>query len=210
MQVDNTDVPSYEKFCEMQWDYEWWDWMLEDAITEAESLGMAMNDKEFYFDLYHNTCAGAGRIENNALFAEKYFDRLMSVSPVLTQMLKEGMLQLHWHTSRNGHLQVKDYDDYGWWHEDDVFSEGIFAGTSVQELYDLETNHDKFEDELLSIVDDFYHELLKQLHAQADAMTSEEAYEEWVKEWKAEQDWLNTSTLTPTPSNQSASYAIST
>jgi hypothetical protein len=207
MQVDNTDVPSYDKFCEMQWDYEWWDWMLADAVEDAKELGMDMDAKDFYFDLYHNSCAGAGDIADKTLFVSKHFDRLMNVSPVLTQMLKEGMLNFSWRTSNNGHLQVKDYDDYGWWHEEDVFHEGIFAGTSVQELYDLETKHDKFEDELLSIVDEFYHELLKQLHAQSDYLTSQEAYEEWIKEWKAEQDWLNTSTLTPTPSNQSVSCA---
>jgi hypothetical protein len=207
MQVDNTDVPSYEKFCEMQWnDDSWWMWMVEDAISEAKLMGLYIHDDSIGFDLYHNTCASKGEIDDAQVFTEKHFERLMKVSPVLTQMFKEGMIKFKWGSSRNGvNLEVREYDDYGWWHEDDVFSEGIFAGTSVQELYDLEVNNtDKFEDELLDIVYEWHQDLLLTLRNEDDYRTSTEEYEEWIKEWKAEQNW------TPTPSNPSASYAIST
>jgi hypothetical protein len=206
MLVDNTDVPSYEKFCEMQWnDDSWWEWTVGDAISEAKLMGLDIDDDSIGFDLYHNSCASKGEIVDKALFVEKHFDRLMKVSLVLTQMLKEGMIGFKWGTSRNGvNLEVRDYDDYGWWHEEDEFSEGIFAGTSVQELYDLETNHDQFESELLDIVHDWHQDLLLTLRNEDDYRTSTEEYEEWIKEWKAEQNWM------ATPTEQSLNYATST
>jgi hypothetical protein len=208
MQVDNTDVPSYEKFCEMQWNEDgWWEWTLEDAVQEAVQLGYEIDKDSIGFDLYHNTCASTGHIVDKALFVEKHFDRLMKISIVLTQMLKEGMIGFGWGTTRNGNLEVRDYDDYGWWHEEDEFSEGIFAGTSVQELYSAETNHDKFESELLDIVHEWHQDLLSTLRNEDDYRTSTEEYEEWVKEWKKEQEWLNTLPSTDAPSNQSVNCA---
>jgi hypothetical protein len=207
MQADIIEQPlSYEEWCECQWnDSDWWQWTLEDANSEIGQLGLEIDKDSIEFNLYQNSCASTGQIANKSWFVEKHFERLMKVSIVLTQMLKEGMIGFKWRASRNGHLEVKDYDDYGWWHEEDEFSEGLFVGTSVKELYDLETNHDEFEGELLDIVHEWHQDLLLSLRDEDEYRTSREEYEEWIKEWKAEQEWLNKSTLTPTPSAPSVS-----
>ena len=179
-----TKPPSYEEFCEMQWnDDSWWDWILESEFEHGKTLGIWAKGDDMTFDLYHNQCAGSGELEDNKVFVTTFYDRLCKVSPVITEILREGMMTFKWETTCNGNLKSKQYDDYIWWDEGDVFSEGLFAGLNIQELFDAEPSEasEKFEEELLSIIDDYYHDILQVLLVEDETRTSPEEYEDWIK-----------------------------
>lgn len=200
MRVDHDEPLSYEQFCEMQWnEYGWWDWMIEDRVSEAKVQGLEINDGDIYFDIYHGTCWSDGFIVDKSEFVKRNFDRLMNVSPVLTEMLRFDMLYFRWGHSRNGYLEIKDYDDLQGWGEDEEFREGIFAGTSVGSLFEAESDDAKsdFEDTLFEIIKEFHEETMDMLRGEDEWRTSTESYEEYVKDWKAEQEWLAMQKLKP-------------
>jgi len=176
--------PSYEQFCEMQWnDTDWWDWILESEFEHGKTLGIWSPVKDMTFDLYHRQCAGKGELHDDNLFVTTFYDRLCKVSPIMTEMLREGLIGFKWETTRNGNLKTNTYDDYTWWGEEDKFSQGLFKGISVQDLYDAEPNGtaDEFEQELLNIIDDYYHDILQILLTEDETRTSPEEYEDWIK-----------------------------
>ena len=176
--------PSYDEWLEMQWsDNDWWQWIVEDMFEYGKTLGIYIMTDQLTFDLYHRQCAGKGELNDNNTFVTTYHDRLYSVSPVMSEMLREGLIGFKWETTRNGNLKTNTYDDYTYWGEEDNFSEGLFKGISVQDLYDAEPSGtaDKFEEELLSIIADYYEDILIALSTEDETRTSTEEYEEWIK-----------------------------
>lgn len=176
--------PSYDEWLEMQWsDNDWWQWIVEDMFEYGKTLGIYIMTDQLTFDLYHRQCAGKGELNDNNTFVTTYHDRLYSVSPVMAEMLREGLIGFKWETTRNGNLKTNTYDDYTWWGEEDNFSYGLFKGISVQDLYDAEPSGtaDKFEEELLSIIADYYEDILIALSTEDETRTSTEEYEEWIK-----------------------------
>ena len=93
------------------------------------------------------------------------------------------MIFFRWETTRNNNLQSRDYDDYQTWDEEWYFSQGLFKGLNVQELYEAESESNKslFEEELLNIIDDYYQDILQVLLVEDETRTSTEEYEEWIK-----------------------------
>ena len=176
--------PSYEEWLEWQWnDDSWWDWILESEFEHGKTLGIWSAPKDMTFDLYHRQCAGGGQIQDLELFVKTFYDRLAKVSPVLTEMLRDNMIFFRWETTRNNNLQSRDYDDYQTWDEEWYFSQGLFKGLNVQELYEAESESNKslFEEELLNIIDDYYQDILQVLLVEDETRTSTEEYEEWIK-----------------------------
>jgi hypothetical protein len=176
--------PSYEEWLEWQWnDNSWWEWILESEFEHGKTLGIFAKGKDMTFDLYYRRCAGKGELHDDNLFVTTFYDRLSKVSPVMTEMLREGMIGFKWETTNNGHLKTNTYDDYTWWGEEDEFTQGLFKGMQVQPLYDAEPSgtDEKFEDELLSIIDDYYTDILKVLLVEDETRTSTEEYEDWIK-----------------------------
>ena len=176
--------PSYEEFCEMQWqDTDWHGWIVEDMFEHGKTLGIYMDTGDIRFDLYHKQCASKGELHDKDLFVTTYYDRLAKVSPVLTEMLRDGMIYFRWEATRNNNLQTRDYDDYGQWDEHWEFAHGLFKGISVQDLYEAESENAKnsFEETLLAIIDDFYQDILFALQVEDETRTSPEEYEDWIK-----------------------------
>ena len=176
--------PSYEEFCEMQWsDPSWWEWIVEDMFEHGKTLGIYVYTNDLMFDIYHRKCAGRGELADINLFVDTYYDRLSKVSPILTEMFREEMISFKWEATRNTNLMTREYDDYGTWDEHWLFSQGLFKGLSVQELYEAEREDAKnsFEETLLAIIDDFYHDILMALSTEDEIRTSTEEYEEWIK-----------------------------
>ena len=176
--------PSYEEWLEWQWnDSSWYEWILASEFEHGKTLGIWAPVKDISFDLYYSRCAGNGELADAQLFVKTFHDRLYAVSPVLAEMLGENLITFRWQTTRNSNLQIVGYDDSAFWDEDYIFTEGFFKGLSVQELYDAEPSgtSEKFEDELLDIIKDYYEDILKVLLTEDETRTSTEEYEDWIK-----------------------------
>jgi hypothetical protein len=177
--------PSYEEWLEMQWqDTDWWDWLLQSESEYASNdLGIEIEPKEIYFDLYHNRCAGNGRIVDYPKFVNAHYDRLAKVSFVYTEMLRDDMIKFNWTTTRNDNLITRYYDTTDYWNDDFEFTQGFFKGMKVSPLYTAEPDatNEAFEEELLDIIKDYFNDLLRALQSEDEVRTSTEEYEEWIK-----------------------------
>jgi hypothetical protein len=177
--------PSYEEWLEMQWaDDGWWDWLLQSECEySSNDLGIAIEPREIYFDLYHNQCAGNGYIEDYPKFVNAHYDQLAKVSFVYTEMLRDDMIKFKWTVTRNDNLTVREYDTTDYWNDDFEFTQGFFKGMQVSPLYTAEPDatNEAFEEELLDIIKDYFHNILRALQSEDEVRTSTEEYEEWIK-----------------------------
>jgi len=177
--------PSYEEWLEDQWqDSGWWDWLLQSECEYATNeLGLEIDPKEVYFDLYHNECAGNGYISDYPKFVKAHYDRLAKVSFVYTEMLRDDMIKFKWTTTHNNNLSTREYDTTGYWNDDYEFTQGFFKGMQVGPLYTAEPDetNEAFEEELLDIIADYFNDILRALQSEDEVRTSTEEYEEWIK-----------------------------
>lgn len=185
---EEIEVPSYEDYIEMVWHTDF-DWVIEDKALEYNGKGIYFNKGQHrynvYYDLYYRMCNGDGDIDNPQLFIDTYYDRLASISPVLTEMFRDGDWRVTWTaTHRHGGLSFNVDDEY--WSDDEVFTRGVFNGVNKGELYDAESDQAKgdFEEEVKTIIREVYADILDALIEQDKHMSSEEAYQEWLKDWK--------------------------
>jgi hypothetical protein len=187
--IEKLDLPDYESWVEHIWcdDY-WWDWLLEETVDDWSEKGIDIqtykNKRHSYpqitFDIYDGQCASNGRILYDDKFYTAYQDRLMAVSPVYAQMFNEGWVYATWESSRNGWLEVSVNENYI---DEQVFTSGLFAGTSVSEMYENEhVPFTDFEDCVTEIIKDLHDELLSNLTSTYEYDTSEERYKEWIME----------------------------
>lgn len=188
--IEELELPSYDQWLEGVWDSDyWWDYLVDDFVIECSDIGMDIGEStdgkhkyhSVYFDLYHNQASSEGKLRNSKLFYEKYKEQLMSVSPVLAQMIKEDWLYVSWRSTNNGWLSV-NIEDSGYW-EDEAFSEGLMAGTSVAEMYEIESSRrDDFEKCVTQIIEDIHSDFLYGLQKAYEYDCSEERYQEWIDE----------------------------
>lgn len=189
--IEELDLPDYDKWSEHigEVDY-WWDWILENTVADWLKLGITIetygkrNTPQISFDIYDRQCGSTGKIYYSDVndFYKAYADQLMSVSAVYTQMLREGWINVNWDTTRNGGLSVS-VDTDGNVDEDYelTFTDGVFAGTSVNALKDAESvDFDEFAECITEIIHDLHKDLLKELTSAYEYDTSEEAYQEWI------------------------------
>jgi hypothetical protein len=187
--IEKLDLPDYESWVEHIWtdDY-WWDWIIDETAKEWADIGIDIqtyqNKQHSYpqitFDIHRGQCASKGSILDDDKFYTAYQDRLMAISPVYAQMFKEGYIYVTWESSRNGWLEVSVNDSYI---DEQVFTSGLFAGTSVREMYESElVAFDDFEDCVTEIIKDLHDELLSKLTSTYEYDTSEERYKEWIME----------------------------
>ena len=188
--IEELELPSYDKWLEGVWDDDyWWDHLVDDFVTECSDVGMDIGESthgkhkyhKVYFDLYHNQVSSEGKLRNPKLFYERYKERLLAESPVLTQMLMEDFFYITWHSTNRGWLEVI-IEDNGYW-EDEAFSEGLMAGTSVAEMYEIEgSRRDDFEKCVTQIIEDIHSDFLYGLQKAYEYDCSEERYQEWIDE----------------------------
>ena len=177
-------VPSYEEFCEMQDDdSDWWHWLLEDHCEHLDDeYGIDIAPKDISCDLYRRECASTGRISDRKQFVKAHYDALMSASPVLTQVLLEGMERVRWGNSHRNCNVAFDYDNeyagVGY-----TFTQGLFIGLDVDTLIEAEPhdNHYKWYACVEEIIKDVHSNIIKALECEDEYRKSKEEYEEWLK-----------------------------
>lgn len=179
-------IPTYEEFCEIQdQDEHWWHWSLESqAEFLMDTYGIEVSNDDIYFDLYHRTCSSDGRVYDQDRFIAYFHDQLMSASPTMTELLRDGEFRVRW--SGGGRSERNAYDSF-----DDIpegeytFNGGIFAGMDAGELLiaeGVEYAHDTWRNVVISIIDDIHKDILKSLECEDEYRKSTEEYEEWIKE----------------------------
>lgn len=179
-------IPTYEEFCAMQARCgDWWHWSLESqAEFLMDTYGIEMKSDDIYFDLYHRTCSSDGRVYDQDRFIAYFHDQLMSASPTMTELLRDGEFRIRW--SGGGRSERNAYDSF-----DDIpegeytFNGGVFAGMDAGELLiaeGVEYAHDTWRDVVISIIDDIHKDILKSLECEDEYRKSTEEYEEWIKE----------------------------
>ena len=177
-------IPTYEEFCEFQdRDEHWWEWSLESqAEFLMDTYGIEVSNDDIYFDLYHQTCSSDGRVYDQDRFIAYFHDQLMSASPTMTELLRDGEFRIRW----SGYENRNAYDSF-----DDIpegeytFNGGIFAGMDAGELLiaeGVEYAHDTWRNVVISIIDDIHKDILKSLECEDEYRKSTEEYEEWIKE----------------------------
>jgi hypothetical protein len=185
--IEGLDLPDYHNWLEDIWVYDfWWDYLLDETTKEWADIGIDLHGyrqspkPNISFDIHQRQCASDGWVRNDGMFYEAYQDQLMAVSPVYAQMFFEGYILVKWSTSRNGWLQVDISDDtYG----DEVFTSGLFAGTSVRAMLECESvTFEEFEKCITEIIQELHDELLSKLTSTYEYDTSEERYKEWIME----------------------------
>lgn len=180
--IEDLDLPDYYKWTEHIWcDDFWWEHILDDVATEWDANGLDVDPKSFGFDIYHHECTSGGRVTDRKKFVEMHYDRLSAISPVFAQMIAEEFFVVIWRRpNRGGNVSI-ELQDY--WGNFDTFAGGLIAGTSVEEMYDLEINqYETFEQEVADIINEYHDELLKRLTEAYEYDTSEERYKEWILE----------------------------
>lgn len=186
--IEDLDLPDYDKWVEHIWcdDY-WWDYILDDAVSDWSNKGIDIetfgkhNTPQITFDIWGRHCASDGRVRYNGLFYEEYKDRLLSVSPVLAQMFLEDWINVTWGTRRDWLEVSVDFNTMI--PADDVFQGGLFAGTSVDEMWEIEQgNAEEFEECITEIIRDLHDDLRHSLEKAYEYDTSEERYKEWILE----------------------------
>jgi hypothetical protein len=189
--IEDLDLPDYYKWSEYIWDGDhWWDYIVDDFVAECDEFGVDIDSASISFDIYHRTCASGGEVITDSGFVKKYYDDLAGISPVLTQMVQEGMLKVSW----GGYITVNVDDN---WSEGEVFNSGLFAGTSVAELWEIDRhNFDDFEDCITAIIKDLHSDLLKELTSAYEWDTSEERYKESLLEQIHEAVWMQQQSTT--------------
>lgn len=188
--IEELELPSYDKWLEGVWDDDyWWDYLVDDFVNDCSEIGMDIEERVsgkykysmVYFDLYHNQASSQGKLRNPKLFYEKYKERLLAESPVMAQMLMEDFFYISWHSTNHGWLEVI-IEDSGYW-EDEAFSEGLMAGTSVAAMYEIESSRrDDFEKCIIQIIEDIHSDFLYGLQKAYEYDCSEERYQEWIDE----------------------------
>lgn len=179
-------IPTYEEFCEIQdRDEHWWYWALESqAEFLMDTYGIEVKEDDIYFDLYHRTCSSDGRVYDQDKFIAYFHDQLMSASPTMTEILRDGEFRIRW--SGSGRSDRNVYDSF-----DDIpegeytFNRGIFAGMDAGELLiaeGVEHAHDTWREVVIDIIDDIHKDILKALECEDEYRKSTEEYEEWIKE----------------------------
>jgi len=182
---DPVSIPTYEEFCGRQDDdNDWWGRLLEgESEWLMETYGIEVKSDDIYFDLYHQTCSSDGRIYDQDKFIAYFHDQLMSASPTMTEILRDGMFTVRWtgggRSGMNAYDDISDFSDNGY-----VFSSGIFAGMEVDELLEAEGNEaiDEWHDVALNLVNSIHMDILKALECEDEQRKSPEEYEEWIKE----------------------------
>jgi len=197
--IDELDLPTYDQWLEGIWDHDfWWDWLLDEFVEDCEKIGVTIDHggrgnsrptPNVYFDIYHRQCSSYGRVNDDAKFYETYKDQLLAVSPVLAQLLLEQWVYIKWGSSHRGWLEF-DIELDSWIDnatDQDVFTKGLLAGTSVAEMYELEKDHwEDFEECIINIIEELHDDLLTTLTNAYEYDTSYERYEEWKDEQIAE------------------------
>jgi hypothetical protein len=187
--IEDLNLPDFDKWVENIWcdDY-WWDYIVHDRINEWSEKGIRIhtyskyNNPHIIFDIYGRQCATDGMVDYDGKFYESYKDRLIDASPVYAQMFYEGYIGVSWKASRNGWLEVSASEEYNI-DEDDKFTSGLFAGTSVRELMESETvTFVEFEECITEIIHELHKKLLNDLTSAYEYDTSEERYKEWILE----------------------------
>ena len=193
--IEELELPSYDKWLEGVWDGAyWWDYLVDDFVNDCSEIGMDIEERvsgkykyhKVYFDLYHNQVSSEGKLRNPKLFYEKYKERLLAESPVMAQMLMEDWFYITWRSTNRGWLEViirlGVLEDSGYW-DDEVFSEGLMAGTSVAAMYEIESSRrDDFEKCIIQIIEDIHSDFLYGLQKAYEYDCSEERYQEWIDE----------------------------
>ena len=194
--LEEFELPSYDKWLEGIWeDGDWWDWILDEFVEDCKRDGMLIDHGGrgnsrltpiISFDIYRRQCTSDGRVKViDESFYIKFKDQLLSVSPVLAQLVLEQWVYIQWGSSNHGWLEVSVELD-SWINnatDQDVFTKGLLAGTSVAELYELEKDKwDNFETCIKNIIEERHNELLEKLEAAYEYDISEERYEEWIRE----------------------------
>ncbi len=186
--IEDLDLPEYESWHAEIWtDDFWWDYIVDDFVAEYSEIGVDIDIGGISFDIYHRICTSNGQVIANSGFVKKYYDDLAGISPMLTQMVYEGMINVSWKYQYRSFSVSLDSD---YWSEDEVFTSGLFAGTSVMELWEIEQhNFDDFEKCVTEIIKDLHSDLLKTLTSAYEYDTSEERYQEVILEQIYEEVW---------------------
>jgi hypothetical protein len=110
----------------------------------------------------------------------------MGASAVMTEIFREGLKHIDWNTRinwntrsfRNSSLEFNYSSDYS---EVD-FEHGIFAGISVDELFEAEPvgNVQNWYQCIEDIIVGYHEQILKTLKSEEEYRTSKEAYKEWL------------------------------
>lgn len=187
--IEDLRLPDFDKWVEDIWadDY-WWDYILDDFVNACSEKGMTINSysnrkiPHITFDIWGRQCASDGRVLHDDKFYEAYKDQLIDASPVYAQMLLEGWIGVTWKSTHNGWLEVTVEEDYNL-DDDDLFTKGLFAGTSVRALLESETvTFEDFEECVTNIIQDLHDDLRRNLESAYEYDTSEERYKEWILE----------------------------
>jgi hypothetical protein len=184
IQSEPVSIKTYEEFCEMQnIDSDLYGWTAE---TECEyfnsEYGIDIDPKKLCFDVNYVTCTSDGNVYDHNKFIDKNFEALMKESAVMTEIFREQLEHVRWGTAyfRNSIMEFtysEDYSHYGY-----DFKSGIFAGLSVDEMFEAEPigNVQNWYQCIEDIINDYHQQIIKTLRAEEDYRTSEEAYQEWL------------------------------
>ena len=188
--IEEYELLSYDKWLEGVWDNDfWWDWILDEFVEDCAKDGISIDSggtgknihHNISFDIYRRQCASDGRITSNIMFYEEYKDQLLAESLVFTQMFLDGYIYVTWGESTRGWLSLNVEIEY--FGDADVFKSGLLAGTSVEEMYELEKdNLENFETCIKNIIEGLHSDLLERLESAYEYDSSYERYEEWIQE----------------------------
>lgn len=176
-------VPSYEKWVETYFEYEWWDFVFEEFTHQCQNIGIHV--EQIYFSLSYCQSDYAlfeGYIDDWALFIKEYPSRSLLIDTACLEQVVSYIWKMTNQNNLVSELELHDGYDYEPY---PVISDGVCAGmtlNTVMSMIDESTGWENQDKDWYSIGKDLSNDLYRMLRKEYEALTSEENYNAWVKE----------------------------
>lgn len=178
-----SDLPSYEEWVNSFFNYEWWDYVFENFKSECEEIGIEVDDIAFDLGYCQSDYAGFdGSIQD----FQKFIARHPAPNYVINDAIANGYISFSWKMRDRVRSDSFDFSVYTSSLSEFVLTDGLCAGMTEQQFDELlnspEVDLWEYEDELRQIVKAMATDLYYQLRNEYENLSSEESYNEWVKE----------------------------
>lgn len=179
------DFPTYDEWIETYFEYEWWDFAYENFKETCNNIGIFVKDINFNLGYSQSDYACfSGYIDDWSLFIKSN----PSYNFLIDTLCIEQLVNFSWSTTNRRNiscqLSVSEITSY-----DPDIKDGVCAGMSVSQVLTMvdEANIWSFQEECwIEFVNNLCGDLYKQLRCEYESLSSEESYEEWVKDFGAD------------------------
>lgn len=173
-----------EKYRHINVDHDWWDWVYEDFKSQMQEVGIEVDDMNFM---------GFWSQGDHATFS---CSMRYSVSKFIESHNLHERYDAIYKMSLNGGVSItKAQDKYSivevetWMHHDVCEDETMNGFYQQQYEEEVEATYTQFDKDVIKIMEEYEHDLYRQLEREYDSLTSDEVVWESIQANDLDEEW---------------------